>query len=235
MPNGKVKVNPPRRVRQRNPDNGRIRWLSQEEEAGLRAVIRADCPEHEPELDIALYTGLRQGSQYRLRWEDVDLERRQIVIVRAKNGRPHYAPINSAAMAALLRLKTLAGDSPWAVVNADTTKSRYKGLPRRKPRNWFESAVAKAGISGFHWHDLRHTFASRLVMAGVDLRTVQELMGHRTIQTTCRYAHLAPKRGLEAAERLVQFGRRSGTCSGTSGFEAQEAVATGCKQVPVVQ
>ncbi len=49
-----------------------------------------------------------------------------------------------------------------------------------------------AGIAKFTWHCLRHTFASRLIMAGVDLRTVQELMGHKTIQMTCRYAHLGP-------------------------------------------
>ena len=58
----------------------------------------------------------------------------------------------------------------------------------------------------FHWHDLRHTFASRLVMAGVDIRTVQELMGHKTIQVTLRYAHLAPQHQLEAVQRLCDTG-----------------------------
>ena len=70
------------------------------------------------------------------------------------------------------------------------------------PRQWFEPAVRKAKIADFHWHDLRHTFASRLTMAGVDLRTVQELMGHKTIAMTVRYAHLAPKHTLAAVERL---------------------------------
>jgi len=74
----------------------------------------------------------------------------------------------------------------------------------QKPR-WFEDAVKEAHITDFRWHDLRHTFASRLVMAGVDLRTVQELMGHKSIQMTCRYAHLAPTHQLAAVERLADF------------------------------
>ena len=69
-------------------------------------------------------------------------------------------------------------------------------------RGWFELALAEAGITNFRWHDLRHTFASRLVMAGTDIRTVQELMGHKTIQVTLRYAHLAPQHQLEAVQRL---------------------------------
>ena len=70
------------------------------------------------------------------------------------------------------------------------------------PRRWFDSAVKIAGLENFTWHCLRHTFASRLVMAGVDIRTVQELMGHKTIAMTVRYAHLAPKHTLSAVERL---------------------------------
>jgi site-specific recombinase XerD len=71
------------------------------------------------------------------------------------------------------------------------------------PSKWFTRACRAVGIKNFTWHSLRHTFASRLVMAGVDLRTVQELMGHRTITTTMRYAHLAPAHQAEAVERLV--------------------------------
>ncbi len=236
LANGKVQANPARLVRRRQPDNARVRYLTPEEETRLRAVIRADWPGHEPELDLALHTGLRMSNQYGLRWADIDWERSQAIIGRAKNGRPHYARLNSAAVQALLRLKAMAGDSEWVIVNADTAKSRYKGQPRRRPRNWFEAAVAKAAIPDFTWHCLRHTFASRLIMAGVDLRTVQELMGHRTIQMTCRYAHLSPAHEAGAVEQLVGFaGVQSGTRSGTGDFgepEAQPAIST---RVPPVQ
>lgn len=69
-------------------------------------------------------------------------------------------------------------------------------------RRVFVPAMDAAGIENFHWHDLRHTFASRLIMAGVDLRTVQELMGHQTITMTLRYSHLSPAHRLEAVQRL---------------------------------
>jgi integrase len=72
----------------------------------------------------------------------------------------------------------------------------------REPRRWFEPALKDAKVPNFSWHCLRHTFASRLVMAGVDIRTVQELLGHKTIGMTVRYSHLAPKHTLAAVERL---------------------------------
>lgn len=70
-------------------------------------------------------------------------------------------------------------------------------------RQWFEPPVQKVKLTDFTLHRLRHIFASRLVMAGVDLRTVQELMGHKMIAMTCRYAHLAPSHKLAAVERLA--------------------------------
>src|SRR5271169_2635075 len=70
------------------------------------------------------------------------------------------------------------------------------------PRIRLTCTFANAKIAGFSWHCLRHTFASRLVMAGVDIRTVQELLGHKTIAMTVRYSHLAPKHTLAAVERL---------------------------------
>ena len=85
-------------------------------------------------------------------------------------------------------------------------------------RHWFEDAVVEAGVRDFTWHDLRHTFTSRLIMAGVSIRRVQELMGHKTINMTARYAHLEPAEQLAAVEKLVAFdqprSRRTGERAG---------------------
>ena len=85
----------------------------------------------------------------------------------------------------------------------------------------FVPALREAGIENLHWHDLRHTFASRLVMKGVDLRTVQELMGHKTIAMTLRYSHLSPAHQLEAVQRLTR--KPTGTTTGTEPEAAKRA------------
>ena len=84
-------------------------------------------------------------------------------------------------------------------------------------RRVFNPAVERAGIVNFHWHDLRHTFASRLAMLGVPLPTIKELMNHRSISQTMRYAHLSPGQQREAVQRLNGFGKKAptGTKTGT--------------------
>lgn len=157
----------------------------------LRKVIREKLPEHEPELDLALHSGLRQGEQYAARWADVDFERRILTIPLDKGGKTSHAPLNAAAVRALLDLRRQHGDSEFVCGGV------------RSPRNWFESAVADADIEGFTWHSLRHTFASRLVMSGADLRTVAELLRDKTLAMVMRYAHLAPDYKLAALERMA--------------------------------
>jgi len=83
-------------------------------------------------------------------------------------------------------------------------------------------ALTKAGIEGFTWHSLRHSFASRLVMAGVDLRTVQELLGHQSATMTQRYAHLSPEHQLDAVRKL-DSGGRSAIRTATSPEDAKTA------------
>src|SRR5262245_61897949 len=83
-----------------------------------------------------------------------------------------------------------------------------QGRPYRNFRTAFEHAVQKAGLEDFTFHDLRHTFASRLVMAGVDLPTVKELLGHKNIAMTLRYTHLSTDHKQRAVSALEQFGRK---------------------------
>lgn len=213
--NGKAHTNPARIVRRRKENNGVVRYLSTEEEQKLREAILEQYPHHMPELDLALNTGMRQGEQYGLTWDRVDFDQRLITIPLSKHGDPRYIELNDAAIDALRRAEELANGSPHVFLNCF-------GEKLSKPREWFEPAIKKAGIQKFTWHCLRHTFASRLVMAGVDLRTVQELMGHKTIQMTCRYAHLAPKHRLAAVQRLCDTSVAQDTGATSSATEASE-------------
>jgi len=210
--NGKVRFNPARLLRMRKENNARVRFLNQfaplktkldylndcpDEESRLRAVITKNYPEHLPEFDIALNTGIRPSEQYGLTRDRVDLTRKIITIPKSKNGTTRHIPLNSLAVAAFKALQQRSPDRAGPVFVT------MVGEPLHGYKHWFEPAVGEAGVRDFTWYCLRHTFASRLVMAGVDLRTVAELMGHQQIQMTMRYAHLAPAHTSAAVERLV--------------------------------
>jgi site-specific recombinase XerD len=216
--NGKVKENPARLVQHRLEDNARIRFLSADEETALRKAIEGKCPERMAELDLALNTGLRLSEQYGLRCENVSLPLRVLTITRSKNGAMRHVRLNQAAVKALETLRRQYPDSELVCGGA------------REPRRWFEPVLKDAKVAGFSWHCLRHTFASRLVMAGVDIRTVQELLGHKTIGMTVRYSHLAPKHMLAAVERLDAPTERSTDTTTDTGVLQRPAMQTAVLQ-----
>ncbi len=218
---GKVKVNPARLIRRSKESLGRVRFLSYEEEAKLRKAIAATLPgrikdEGESafaQLDVALHTGMRKSEQFIATWDQVDLEHGFIYLSMTKNGSDRFVTLNSAVVEVLRGLQERHKELR---LPPDSTlfHSKRDGLIKN-PRKWFATALEQAEIRGVTWHTLRHTFASRLVMAGVDLKTVQELMGHKTIAMTARYAHLAPTHKLQALETLV----RPGSVSVQSGYK----------------
>ena len=221
MRSGKINVNPARLIRRSKESLGRVRFLSYDEEAKLRKAIAATLPgrikdEGESafaQLDIALHTGMRKSEQFSAMWNQVDLEKGFIYLSMTKNGTDRFVTLNSAAVSVLKRLKERhkkLGLPP----DSTLFHSKRDGLIKN-PRKWFATALDQAEIQDVTWHTLRHTFASRLVMAGVDLKTVQELMGHKTIAMAARYAHLAPTHKLRALETLV----RPGSVSVQSGYK----------------
>jgi len=191
---GTVASNPIARVDKFRESDSRVRFLGAEEEKSLRAAVRAQSAEHEAELDLAMHTGLRRGEQYGLTWDRVDLDR-GVLTVYGKTGR-RFVPINSAARSAIEQL--------WRVSNGSKFVCPDKQRDDQEDgRRWLDEACATAAVDNFRWHDLRHTFASRLVMAGVDLRSVQELLGHKSIVTTQRYAHLSPDHQKANVQKLM--------------------------------
>lgn len=204
---GTVRANPCLRVHRSRESESRIRFLEREEETALRAAIAKMSPQWEAEFDLALHTGIRRGEQFSLQWKNVSLER-GIIAVRGKTGR-RFVPLNSTARRAIERLWPLSNGSAFVCAEA-------KREGQSDWRRWFEDACKKAKIEDFRWHDLRHTFASRLVMAGVDLRSVQELLGHKSILTTMKYAHLAPGHQKSNVEKLAHSGHQNGTGASTA-------------------
>ncbi len=201
----KTKNNPVTGIKQFT-ESHRIRYLTDEEELKLCDVFPQN---YWPWVEIALNTGMRRSEQFGLRWENIDFQNGLITIPRAKNGEVRHIPMNDRVVEILQSLPSRL-KSPWVFTssNGETAMDADHFVGRV-----FKPALAKAGIKGFRWHDLRHTFASRLVMAGEDIRTVQELMGHKNIVMTMKYSHLSPKHLMGAVQRLAEnsTGTRTGT------------------------
>lgn len=196
LSNKKVTHNPARQIPQKRESSGRIRFLSRDEAADLERVLASDYPEHLDTFLVSLHTGMRLSEQFHLEWSLIDFERKHIDLRKTKNSYPRIIPLNSIALAAFERQSPIIRESKRifrhssAGVIADV-------------RPWFPEALEKAGIEGFTWHGNRHTFCSWMVMAGVPLKVVQEIAGHKTIAMTARYAHLAPEFKASEVERMV--------------------------------
>ena len=148
---------------------------------------------------VALNTGLRRDELLQLCWRDVQLEQR-VLTVRgegARTGQTRHVPLNSEAVKGLNSWRPTAAEEGWFVCSGDSSIT-----PLTEARKAWEGVLKRAQIRSFRFH-LRHTLASKLVMAGVDLNTVRELLAHCKIAMTLRYAHLAPQHKAAAVERLV--------------------------------
>jgi integrase len=140
---------------------------------------------------------MRKEEILSLQWEKhIDLKHNFVLLDQTKNGDRREIPINGTVRDALTGLMRRL-DSPHVFVDAEG--KRYKDLKRS-----FHTACRRAGIKDFRFHDLRHTFASHLVMAGIDITTVKDLLGHKTLTMTLRYAHLAPSHRVKAVDILDQ-------------------------------
>ena len=187
--------NPVRLVSFLREDNLQFQTLSEDDEQKLLS----SSPPYLRELILfAIHTGLRSGEIFNLKWEVVNLDTKCIRPIVLKTRRYLELPLNETAYE-ILASRHAVKHGPYVFYNAGTG-DRFKDV-----KNGLQTAVTRAGLSGITWHTFRHTFASRLTMSGVDLVTVQELLGHSTITVTMRYAHS----NMEAKTRGVARLKRS--------------------------
>lgn len=190
---GKTQNNPVRKVKLFKENNQRLRYLEKEE------IIKLldNCSKHlRPIVIVALHTGMRKGEILNLKWHDVDFKRDIIYLYQTKNNERREVTMNDIVKAELIKVRKHP-ESPYIFCNKD-------GKPYGNVRKSFFTALKNSGIVDFRFHDLRHTFASHLVMSGVDLNTVRELLGHKSMQMTLRYAHLSPDHKKRAVNILAQ-------------------------------
>lgn len=164
----------------------------------------------QPMVLLSLNTGLRRGELTSLQWSDVDLKRKVLTVRSgyAKSGKARHVPLNAEAVEVLKQYRK-QHDEMLARAKAKPRAERHEDGEDRifavhSVKKAWGLLLTKAKIGGFRWHDLRHSFASRLVMQSVDLNTVRELLGHSDLAMTLRYAHLAPEHKAAAVEKLVR-------------------------------
>jgi len=186
---GLVSVNPCKNVRFFREDNERTRYLAEEEEIKLFSVLCDERQHLASIVRLALQTGMRRRELLQLRWSQIDFEREVIHVVnnrdqgtRTKSGKNRQVPMTSKARALLEQLEA-EGSSEFVFCNPDTR------LPYTDIKRAFTTARRKAGIVDFHFHDLRHTTATRLGDAGVDAIKLAAIMGWSDVRMAMRYTH----------------------------------------------
>ena len=200
---GWLEDSPMRRVTKGKESRGRVRFLSDDE----RTTLLKECRESSnpfiyPVVVLALSTGMRQGEIMGLYWREprtppagawgvVDLEAGRIVLHATKNGERRVLPLVGHALEclkALAKVRRLDTDLLFPSNNRPRAGGPIKPIDLRKP---WESAITRAGIENFHFHDLRHSAASYLAMSGASLAEIAETLGHKTLQMVKRYSHLS--------------------------------------------
>lgn len=229
---GIIEVHPLRKMKPlKVPENTRVRYLSPDEESRLRNTLErreegkrterksanawrttrgyptypdpknlAFMDHLKPMILLSMNTGMRRGEVFKLKWSKVDFETKIVTVAggTAKSGKIRHIPLNSEAFDILTKWKNQSSNAAMYVF------TNKEGVPFDNVKKGWAKILENADIIDFRWHDLRHHFASKLVMAGVSLNTVRELLGHSSYAMTLRYAHLSAGHKAEAVELISQ-------------------------------
>ena len=173
--------NPTKGVKFLRQPPGRIKFLSEEEKERL---LNSCNPWLKPIVLTALHTGMRRGEILNLKWNDIDFNRNVVIVRNSKNGERREIPLSN-------RLREMLKSLP---MNGECVFHSRAGNPYRSIRTAFATAVKRAGLDDFHFHDLRHVFATTLKTRGADLSDIKEYLGHKSLEMTNRYSHVTSER-----------------------------------------
>jgi len=225
-----IEIHPLRKMKPlKTPENTRVRYLLEDEEKRLRETLISrekrkrtqrksanvwrgergyplyEDPDHltfmdhlKPMILLSINTGMRRGEVFKLTWQNVNFDTRQLTVIgqTAKSGKTRYIPLNTEALDLLKKWRDQRKP------NSKLVFSNKNGMQFTTLKKGWAGILNEADIQDFRWHDLRHHFASRLVMKGVNLNTVRELLGHSSYAMTLRYAHLSAGHKAEAVALL---------------------------------
>jgi len=179
-------------------------WLKERGKQALPALVGEYADYLKPMVLISLHTGIRQNNLFSLTWGDVDFKTRTMTLLAStsKPGKTLRLGINSVALKVLRKWREQSMNTQEDALVFPSPKT---GRKMDNCAHAWQKLMKDAEIRNFRWHDMRHDFASQLVMKCVDLNTVRELMGHASLAMTLRYAHLAPENKLRAAEALANL------------------------------
>lgn len=182
-----INESPVNKVNRPSEDNCRVRYLDEKErERLLNECKQSKNPLLYLNVILAISTGMRQGEQLALKWQDVNLKDGYLILHKTKNKTRRRVPLAGHCLELLREHAKVRRMDSDLLFPSDTEATRPANL-----RSAFLYALERAGITDFHWHDLRHTTASYLIMGGASLAEVGEILGHKTLAMVKRYAHLS--------------------------------------------
>ncbi|MBF6650666.1 site-specific integrase [Methylobacter sp. BlB1] len=178
-----IEENPCKRVRSLKVDNKIVRYLSDEEKKRLLKAAKAIGGKFYLKVLMALTTGMRKGELDWLRWNDIDFDRGLALLAETKNGTPRHTPIPSVIMEELKKHREIGNGLLFPSSTNPNKPFDYK-------KQW-ANCLKAANIKKFRWHDMRHDVASTLARDGRTLKEIAEILGHKSLASTDRYAHLS--------------------------------------------
>lgn len=207
MPYQYIRENPCFEVEKLLEENRRERYLSADEERRLLDACTDERAHLKPIILLAVNTGMRRGEILSLRWGQIDLARSVIHLKRTKSGKQRDVPINRAVMFELVKLRpesSREGAAQFVFPSART------GIAITHCRHSFAKACKLAGLEDLHFHDLRHTAATRMAELGAEPSTIKDILGHADLRMTDRYTHAVESRKRAALERIADYSASPG-------------------------